>query len=184
MAAETVTLETVTVTARKRAENVQDVPASITTLTDTEIEDAAIGDATDLVAALPNVHMQHNYAENVIIIRGLSSFNTSIYSPAGVYVDDVAYPLHYMHNPEFFDIERIEVLKGPQGTLYAETASPGSSTSSPGSRETDRRRDLRGIFQLHHLPSWRQDQRPGYRRYSRRRPGLPAEVFRRIREKP
>jgi iron complex outermembrane receptor protein len=136
-AAETVTLETVTVTAQKRVEDVQDVPASVTTLTATQIEDAAITDTTDLVVALPNMHMQHNYAENVIIIRGLSSFNTSIYSPAGLYVDDVAYPLHYMHNPEFLDIERIEVLKGPQGTLYGRNSESGVInivTRQPGDR--------------------------------------------------
>lgn len=124
-AKETVTLETVTVTAQKRVEDVQDIPASITTLTATQIEDAAITDTSDLIPVLPNVHMQHNYSENVIVIRGLSSFNTSIYSPAGVYVDDVAYPLHYMHNPEFFDIERIEVLRGPQGTLYGRNSESG-----------------------------------------------------------
>ncbi len=132
---ETVTLETVTVTAQKRTEDVQDVPASITTMTDTQIEDAAITETTDLIPLLPNVHMQHNYSENVIVIRGMSSFNTSIYSPAGVYVDDVAYPLHYMHNPEFFDLERIEVLRGPQGTLYGRNSESGVLnivTKAPG----------------------------------------------------
>ena len=64
-------------------------------------------------------------AENFIVIRGIPSFGSSIYGPAGFYIDDVAFPLHHMHNPEIFDVERVEVLRGPQGTLYGKNTESG-----------------------------------------------------------
>jgi len=118
-------LETMTVTAQKKEENVQDVPISMDVFTGIQLEDAGIEDISDLVRFAPNVHLQESSAENVLIIRGISSFDTSIYSPAGFYVDDVNFPLHYMYNTELLDLERVEVLRGPQGTLYGRNSQSG-----------------------------------------------------------
>ena len=118
-------LETLTVTAQKREENVQDVPMSMSVFSDIQIEDADIRNTMELTRFVPNVYMRHATAENIVVIRGISAFSTSIYAPCGFYVDDVNYPLHYMHNPDLFDLERIEVLKGPQGTLYGRNAESG-----------------------------------------------------------
>ena len=118
-------LETMTVTAQKREENVQDVPISMDVFSDIQLEDAAVEDTFDLIHFSPNLHMQHTSLEHNIVIRGISPFTGSIYSPAGYYVNDVSYPLHYMHNPGLFDIERVEVLRGPQGTLYGRNSESG-----------------------------------------------------------
>jgi iron complex outermembrane receptor protein len=118
-------LETMTVTVQKREENVQDVPMSVSVFSDIEIEDADIRDTIELTRFTPNVYVRQVAAENVIVIRGVSGFDGSLYSPAGFYVDDVNFPLHFMHNPELFDIERVEVLKGPQGTLYGRNSESG-----------------------------------------------------------
>ncbi|MFV9644847.1 MAG: TonB-dependent receptor, partial [Desulfobacterales bacterium] len=118
-------LETMTVTAQKREENVQDVPASISVFSDIQIEDADIRDTIDLTRLTPNVYVNRAAVQNVIVIRGISTFDASLYSPAGFYVDDVNFPLHHMHNPDLFDIERVEVLKGPQGTLYGRNSESG-----------------------------------------------------------
>ena len=118
-------LETMTVTAQKREENVQDVPISMDVFSDIQLEDAGIENTLDLTRFTPNVYLKHAEPENTIIIRGVTSFHSSIYSPTGFYVDDVNFPLQLMHNTELFDVERIEVLKGPQGTLYGRNSESG-----------------------------------------------------------
>ncbi|MDL1959912.1 MAG: TonB-dependent receptor [Deltaproteobacteria bacterium] len=116
---------TMTVTAQKRVENVQDVPASMSVFSDIQFEDADIRDIVDLVHFSPNMHMKIPGTDNMIVIRGISTFDMSKYSPVGFYVDDICFPVNYMQNPELFDIERIEVLKGPQRTLYGRNSESG-----------------------------------------------------------
>ena len=118
-------LETMTVTAQKREENIQDVPMSISVFSDIELEDAGIRDTLELTRFTPNVYMRHVTNYNVIVIRGVSGFDASLYSPTGLYVDDVNLSLHLMHNPDLFDVERVEILKGPQGTLYGRNTESG-----------------------------------------------------------
>ena len=118
-------LESITVTAQKREENVQDIPESISVFTQNQIEDADIGSVEDVSLMTPNVHMKQGASTNLVIIRGISNDADFIHSTTGLYVDDVAYSLNYMHNPALFDIERIEVLRGPQGTLYGKNSESG-----------------------------------------------------------
>ncbi|MBA2883268.1 outer membrane receptor protein involved in Fe transport, partial [Desulfosalsimonas propionicica] len=118
-------LGAVTVTARKREEDAQDVPFGSSVFSEIRLEDADIRDVNELTRFSPNVYMKHSTAGNIIVFRGVSTYDTSISSPAGFYVDGVYYPLSFMHNPDFFDIERIEVLKGPQGTLYGRNSESG-----------------------------------------------------------
>jgi iron complex outermembrane receptor protein len=121
-----VELEKIVVTAPgKREEDIQKVPASETYFSDIELEDAGIENTFDLSKFSPNVYIKHNPVENVIIMRGISSFSPSLYTPVGFYVDGVSYPLQFMQNPDFFDIERVEVLRGPQGTLYGRNTESG-----------------------------------------------------------
>ena len=118
-------LEGLTVTAQKTEENAQRVPISMDVFSDMAMEDAKIENTFDLTRFAPNVFMKNRYVEHIVVIRGMSSFKGCNYSPAGFYVDDVSYPLHYMQNIEFFDLERAEVLKGPQGTLYGRNTESG-----------------------------------------------------------
>ena len=118
-------LETMTVTSQKREEDIQDVPMSVSVFSDIQIEDADIRDTVELTRFTPNVYMKQVVPDNIVVIRGITSFDPSLSSPVGFYVDDVNFPIHYMHNPDLFDIERVEVLKGPQGTLYGRNSESG-----------------------------------------------------------
>ena len=120
-----VEIEEMTVTAQKKEENVQDVPMSISVFSDIQLEDAGIKDILELTRFTPNVFMKQNTSENMLVIRGVSAFSTSVFGPAGFYVDDVSYSIPYMRNIDLFDVERIEVLKGPQGTLYGRNSESG-----------------------------------------------------------
>jgi len=118
-------IETLIVTAQKREENVQKVPVSIDVFSESRIEDTGIEDMVDLTQFTPNVYLKNTIPESTMIIRGVTSFHAALYSPGGLYVDDVNFPLQYMHNAELYDIERVEVLKGPQGTLYGRNTESG-----------------------------------------------------------
>lgn len=111
--------ETITVTAQRIEENAHDVPISLTVLDDTAIEYSGVQAFGDVANLVPNLWVvdwglrQDSY----FYIRGVGT-SRSIDGAVGVYVDDVPY-LHYAtFDIQLDDIERIEVLRGPQGTLY------------------------------------------------------------------
>ncbi|WP_319491615.1 TonB-dependent receptor domain-containing protein [uncultured Desulfobacter sp.] len=132
-------LETITVTAQKRKEDVQKVPNSITVLSDVTIEDASLESTKDVWRYVPNMATTPTGARSHwsrIKMRGIS--NAAFGDPAvALYIDDVSYAGLYAFNSPLFDIERIEVLKGPQGTLYGKNTEGGAIniiTKSPGNK--------------------------------------------------
>ena len=124
-------IETVTVTAQRRSEDIQTVPISITAFSAKQITDLGIKSSTDLSQFTPNLDIAlvaGNGNQPIITIRGvgLNDYDTNNAGPNGVYLDDV-----YLSSPasqtfQTFDLERIEVLKGPQGTLYGRNTSGGA----------------------------------------------------------
>lgn len=118
-------LPEIVVTAQKREENVQNVPVSISVISSQKIEQAGIKKAGSVARYTPNVFTRDAGNYHQVNIRGVSSFINSINSPVGMYVDDVNLPNVYMQNPALFDVERVEVLKGPQGTLYGRNSEAG-----------------------------------------------------------
>jgi iron complex outermembrane receptor protein len=118
-------LETVHVTATKRSEAMQEIPASISTIDGGGIEEMGAQKLGEAVRALPNVHLKQATSGSALVIRGLSTIDTSLYNSGGLYVDGVARPLTYMQNLDLMDVERIEVLRGPQGTLYGRNSDAG-----------------------------------------------------------
>lgn len=118
-------LETVTVTAEKRPEALQDVPASITAVTGDQIDDAGIQSITEIANQVPNLHISTwgGRRNSHVFMRGVGA---TYGEPAvGFYIDGVGYTSDGMFDMELFDVERVEVLRGPQGTLYGRNALAG-----------------------------------------------------------
>jgi iron complex outermembrane receptor protein len=120
-------LEEILVTARKRSESLQDVPIAVTAFTSSQIESAGIERPQDFIALTPNVSIVDaaNVGDTQVTIRGQYSTRDSESSFAYV-VDGVLITNPNGFNGELFDIEQIEVLKGPQGALYGRNASSGA----------------------------------------------------------
>lgn len=121
------TLGKITVTARGREENLQDTPVSVATIDAETIENAAVQRATDFLGLVPNVTLSDAQdSGNVAInIRGVGQIRNGE-TPVAISVDGVLLSSPLQFNQEFFDIEQIEVLRGPQGALYGRNAIAGA----------------------------------------------------------
>ena len=119
--------EEIIVTARLRAESYAETPAAIKAFTATEIESAGIEKPHDFIALTPNmtVVQTQNPGNSFITIRGVSQARNSD-MPVAVVVDGVLMTNPAQFNQELFDLEQIEVLKGPQGALYGRNAIGGA----------------------------------------------------------
>ena len=124
-------LGTVTVTAQRREQAIEDVTATLAVIDGDDLSDRGVRDFNNLGKLTPNVQIEGGYgnASNpVITIRGvgISDFNDNNSSPAGVYVDEVYFVSPPMLAFGLFDVERVEVVKGPQGTLYGRNTTAGA----------------------------------------------------------
>jgi iron complex outermembrane receptor protein len=122
-------LEEVMVTATKREQSSQDVGIAISAYTGNQIEQLGFENAQQVTAMAPGVHtIQPNGESNyAIAMRGVanSDFTTNVESPVALYVDEVY--ISQMSGAGFmlFDMERVEILRGPQGTLFGRNATGG-----------------------------------------------------------
>ena len=122
-------LEEIVVTAQKRAEGLQDTPVAVTAFTGEQLQQAGVYDAIGLSNVVPNVTIATEDARDAIFIniRGISQSerrNTSDPTTA-FYMDGALVPRMSGINAYFYDVERIEVLRGPQGTLYGRNSTSG-----------------------------------------------------------
>lgn len=120
-------LSNIVVTAQKTEENIQKVPMSVNVLDEFSINDNSIQDTTDIAAYIPNFELLPSGSRayfSRIAMRGIS--NTGIGDPAvALYIDDISHTDLYGFHAPLYDIQRIEVLKGPQGTLYGKNTEAG-----------------------------------------------------------
>lgn len=123
-------LQTIIVTAQRRSESIQDVPISTTAFTSQSMKRLGFQTATDVAAMSPNVNIQKGYgsANANIYIRGVgdSSFHTNQVGAVGIYQDEVSLNSPAVNMFQVFDLERIEVLRGPQNTLYGRNTTGGA----------------------------------------------------------
>ena len=127
--AQTNTLEEVVVTARKRAETLEESPVSVRAFTADEIQSAGIESPRDFINLTPNVTLveTQNAGTAFINVRGVSQARNSEMSVA-VLVDGVLMPNPGQFTQQLIDIQQIEVLRGPQGALYGRNAIGGAIT--------------------------------------------------------
>jgi len=122
-------LEEIVVTAQKREQSVQDVGIAISTYSGEQLRDLGMNSAQDVSALAPNVTtVQPNGPSNyALAIRGVvqNDFVTNQESPVSIYVDEVYISQMSGSGFQLFDVERVEILKGPQGTLFGRNATGG-----------------------------------------------------------
>ncbi|KAG9557412.1 hypothetical protein KCV01_g21888, partial [Aureobasidium melanogenum] len=129
--AKTATLQTVTVTAEKRTEDLQKVPISMTVVTSEKLE--AFGQAGDgvlqLASRAPSVYAETSYGREFprFYIRGLgnSDFDLNASQPVSMVYDDIVQENPILKGFPLFDLEQVEVLRGPQGTLFGRNSPAG-----------------------------------------------------------
>lgn len=120
-------LEEVIVTATKRAESIQDVPISILAVSGDAIRENSITKMSDLTENLPAVTVAQNPIGNFIFIRGIgSSTNQGIEQSVSIFHDGIYMGRHQLSRAPFMDLERVEVVRGPQSILFGKNTIGGA----------------------------------------------------------
>src|SRR6266481_2821247 len=120
-------LEEVVVTAQRREEKLQDVPVSVVAFDEVAIRQAGIRNTADFLGMTPNVSFDQSFTvgNSFVTMRGVEQINNAD-SPVAIVVDGVPQGNQKQLKMDLYDIERIEVLKGPQGALYGRNAIGGA----------------------------------------------------------
>ena len=122
------------VTAEKRKQKASDVGATITVASGEQLKDLGVQDVSQLSAAVPGFSFAYGQSGNPLFaLRGIN-FNSSEMAAAptvSVYVNEAALPYSFMTAGAFLDVDHIEVVKGPQGTLFGENSTAGSINVIP-----------------------------------------------------
>jgi iron complex outermembrane receptor protein len=131
-------IEEIVVTARKREENLRDVPISISAVSGQALTTAKITQVVDLASRIPNFTVSSGANLPFSLIRGFGSGNNVSFDQAvGKFIDNISYGRDQDIRLPLFDVERVEVLKGPQVLLYGNSATAGVlniTTKKPGDK--------------------------------------------------
>lgn len=119
------------VTAQRRAQDIQDVPVAVTAFSGEQLAQRQIDSVVDIMTTVPNLHASNNIGQGSAVaafIRGVGETESipTIDTPVGFYLDDVYIARQGVNNMALYDIESIEILRGPQGTLYGRNTSAGA----------------------------------------------------------
>lgn len=126
--AQNVALEEIVVTARKREESIQDIPISITAFTAADLEKRGIQSMTDVALNTPGFNFENfgNSGNTAPVIRGATQVAGSIEQNVSFFLDGIYLPRGYVTDLGFGNIERVEVVKGPQSSRYGRNAFMGA----------------------------------------------------------
>lgn len=115
-------LEEITVSANKVEENIKDVPQSISVISEEELQEKGIKKVSDIIKEIPNTNIQNASNGAMVSFRGLNSSMFTNNNPIVIYIDGVPYYDRFDFDPSLANVEQVEVLRGPQGTLYGKDA--------------------------------------------------------------
>src|ERR1700692_3706901 len=122
-------IQEITVTANKRSESLSKVGATITAISGQELQERRIESLSDLADSIPGLNFAPTFTNTPIYtLRGVG-FNESsigVYPAVSIYIDQVPLPFPVLATHSAYDLERVEVLKGPQGTLFGENSTGGA----------------------------------------------------------
>ena len=145
-------LDNVIVTARRRPELLQRVPMSVTQLSAAALRDFPVGTLSDLQGLVPHVIANVGTSRNAVnYIRGLGQQDSLFFADpgVGVYLDDVYLGCPQCATLNLFDMERIEVVRGPQGTLYGKNTIGGAIKYITRQPSTEKEASLESVSYTH-----------------------------------
>jgi iron complex outermembrane recepter protein len=149
--AETFQLEEIVVTAQKRAESLQDVPISVAATSGEKLTEAGIGALTDLSNYVPNLRAVEGAQSPSLFIRGIGSGNNAGFEQSvATYSDGIYVGRAFQSRASFMDLERVEVLRGPQGILFGKNSIAGA-ISLVSAKPTD---EVEGKVSIKHEPEY------------------------------
>ena len=121
-------LEEILVTAQRREQSLQDVPISVTAITGEAIEQGGFSDVEDLSIFVPNLFMRDAFTGQSLIVRGIgtSTGNEAFEQAVAAFSDGVYYGRDNLSQGAVFDLERVEVVRGPQPTFAGQSATAGA----------------------------------------------------------
>ena len=123
-------LEEIVVTAQKREQNLQDIGIAVTALSGERLEALGVAQPIDIHAQVPNFNIKNEVGKSTptLTLRGIGvgAFSHNSASPVGVYLDEVFLPSTAQMSFAVYDVERVEVLRGPQGTLFGRNTTAGA----------------------------------------------------------
>ena len=138
--AESRTLEEVIITAQKREQTLQEVPVTVSAFSGDYIQDNGVKDIRDIAGLTPNLSIKsRGETESTVFMRGIGSLAPGIGAdPAvGIFIDGMTASRGTNATAAFFDVERVEVVKGPQGTLFGRNATAGAIAIITNKAELD-----------------------------------------------
>lgn len=148
-------LEEVVVTAQKRNESLQDTPISVSSFTGEKMEDAGINNLNEMSAYIPNFQQSVSPIGSILVIRGISSgLNYGFEQSVVPYMDDISLGRSVLSRIPFMDLERVEILRGPQNVLFGKNSIGGALsmvTAKPGE-------EFEGSIQVEYQPKYNQQE--------------------------
>ena len=149
--AETFALEEIVVTAQKREESLMDVPISVNAVSGEKMAEAGITELEGMTAYVPNLTMNQTGIGTIIAIRGISSgINQGFEQSVGQYVDGVYYGRAQLARAPFMDLDRVEVLRGPQSILFGKNSIAGAISMHTAKPTDEFEGSITGLYEPDH----------------------------------